>query len=102
MNSITPPVPVLMLYDPEEFWEAVRRLTREEIAKSQTQTGLVQSALDKASLPLKPAYNMAEIKRLFKLSDETLGEWTTAGLLRPTPIGRQTYILYADLLSLFK
>lgn len=96
-----PPVPVLVLYDPEEFWAAVRTTVREEIAATQAQHNLIQSALDKAGLPFKPAYTLAEIKSLFQLSDETLEEWTSAGLLRPAPVGRQICVLYTDLITLF-
>jgi DNA-binding transcriptional MerR regulator len=45
---------------------------------------------------------MSEIQQLFQVSQETLDEWTSAGLLKPTRIGRQVYILFADLLPLFK
>jgi hypothetical protein len=98
----TNPVPVLMLYDPEEFWAAVRRFVREETRLAQTPAGLLQTALDKTGLPLKPAYTPAEIQQLFNVTDQTLDEWTGAGLLKPTRIGRQVYILYCDLLSRFK
>jgi hypothetical protein len=102
MSPIPPPVPVLMLYDPEEFWEQVRATIREEIAQAHAQTGLVQAALDKAGLPVKPAYTTAEIRQLFQLSDKTQEEWIRHGLLKPTRIGRQVYILYTDLLQLFQ
>ena len=98
----TKPVPVLMLYDPEEFWAEVRATVRDELARAHAQSGALQTALDKAGLPLKPAYTMSEIQQLFQLSDETLREWTGAGLLKHTHIGRQVYILFAGLLSLFK
>jgi len=98
----TNPVPVLMLYDPEEFWAAVRATVREELARAPAQSGALQSALGHAGLTLKPAYTMSEIQQLFQLSDETLAEWTGAGLLKPTRLGRQVYILFADLLPLFK
>jgi len=94
--------PVLMLYDPEEFWCQVRATVREELAGAHAQQHLVQTALEKAGLPVKPAYTMSEIQQLFQLSDQTLDEWTRARLLKPTRISRQTYILYADLLPLFK
>ena len=63
---IQPPVPVLMLYDPEEFWAAVRTAVREEIAAIRVENTLIQSAIEKAGLPLKPAYSLAEIKILFQ------------------------------------
>jgi hypothetical protein len=99
---LNPPVPVLMLYDPAEFWEQVRATIREEIASTLEQTGLVHSALEKARLPTKPAYTEVEIQHLFQISGKTLEEWTDAGLLKSTGICRQVYVLYSDLLSLFR
>jgi|HubBroStandDraft_1064217.scaffolds.fasta_scaffold458851_1 hypothetical protein len=96
-----PPVPVLMLYDPEEFWEKVRATVREEIARADSQNALLQSAIEKAGLPLKPAYTSAEITALFQLSEGTLEEWAEHGLLRLITIGHRSYILYNDLRELF-
>jgi hypothetical protein len=96
-----PPVPVLMLYDPEEFWAKVRATVREEMAAVHAEYNGFISALEKAGLPIKPAYTPAEITALFQLSEGTLEEWAEHGLLRLTTIGRRTYILYNDLRQLF-
>jgi hypothetical protein len=90
-----------MLYDPDEFWEQVRAAIREEIAQSRTQTTMLHTALEKAGLPIKPAYTTAEIRHLFHITDQTLEEWREHGQLRLTRIGRQVCVLYADLLSPF-
>ena len=90
-----------MLYDPEEFWEQVRTTIREEIANAQADHGLVQAAIGKAGLTVKPAYTTAEVRQLFQISAKILQAWIGHGLLRPTRIGRQVYILYADLVPLF-
>jgi hypothetical protein len=97
-----PPVPVLMLFDPEEFWEKVRATVREEIAATQAQHNLVQSAIEKAGLWVKPAYTALEIQQLFQLSDQVFDDWVKDGLLKPTRIGRQSYFLYTDLITPFK
>jgi hypothetical protein len=91
-----------MLYDPEEFWAEVRATVREELARAPAQSGALQSALGHPGLTLKPAYTMSETELLFQVSRETLDEWTQGGLLRTIRIGRQLYILYADLGPLFK
>ena len=96
------PIPVLMLYDPDEFWEQVRDFVREAIVQAQTPAGGLQAALDKSGLPLKPAYTLTEIRQLFHLSVQTLDEWIQNGLLPTARMGRQSYILYADLLQRFQ
>jgi hypothetical protein len=53
-----PPVPVLMLYDPEEFWEQVRKTVRDEMAAVHAGYNGFISALEKAGLPVKPAYTL--------------------------------------------
>jgi hypothetical protein len=93
--------PILMLYDPVEFWEEVRSAVRSEVADAQTGTAAVASALLRAGLPVKPAYTPADIRRLFEISEIEFDEWTAAGFLRPARIGRQIYILYPDLPPLF-
>jgi hypothetical protein len=96
-----PPVPVLMLYDPDEFWALVRATVREEIERADSQNALLQSAIEKAGLPVKPAYTPAEITALFQLSEGTVEEWADHGLLRLITFGRRSYILYNDLRQLF-
>jgi hypothetical protein len=54
-----PPVPVLMLYDPEEFWAKVHATVREEMAAVHAGYNGFQSAIEKAGLPIKPAYSMS-------------------------------------------
>jgi hypothetical protein len=90
-----------MLYDPAEFWEEIRSVFRAEVAKAQAGAAAVMTSLQRAGLPVKPAYTLPDIRRLFQLSEGDLDEWTTAGFLRPTRIGRQFYFLYADLAALF-
>jgi hypothetical protein len=96
-----PPVPVLMLYDPEEFWTAVRSTVREEMAAVHAGYNGFITALEKAGLPVKPAYNLAEVRQLFQISQPILDGWVHHGLFRPTRIGNRFYVLYTDLITLF-
>jgi len=96
-----PPVPVLMLYDPEEFWEQVRATVRDEMAAVHAGYNGFISALEKAGLPVKPAYTLAEVRQLFGISQSILDGWAHHGLFRPTRIGIRFYVLYTDLITLF-
>jgi hypothetical protein len=96
-----PPVPVLMLYDPDEFWQQVRATVREEMAAVHAGYNGFITALEKAGLPVKPAYSFAEVRQLFGISQPILDQWAHHGLFRPTRIGSRFYVLYTDLITLF-
>jgi len=98
---IPPPIPVLMLYDPTEFWQSVRQFVREEVTLAQAQTATVHAALANAHLPIKPAYSLDEIGILFQMSKADLSDWIRQGTLTTIQIRRKSYILYSDILQLF-
>jgi hypothetical protein len=50
---------------------------------------------------LKACIDDPSLRGLFGLSEDKVDEWTATGFLRPTRIGRQVYVLYADLPPLF-
>jgi hypothetical protein len=77
-----PPVPVVFLYDPDEFWEHIRQLIREEIAASTTRQAI---------------YTEQDIARLFQITLETIEDWTRRGILKPVKIRREVYFLHSDL-----
>ena len=60
------------------------------------------SALEKAGLPVKPAYTFAEVRQLFGISQPILDAWAHHGLFRPTRMGTRFYVLYTDLITLFQ
>jgi Helix-turn-helix domain len=82
-----PPVPVVFLYDPEEFWEHIRQLIREELAK----------AADRQAI-----YSTADLCRLFQIQPATVDDWAGRGILKPVKIRGQVYFLHSDLEHLFR
>jgi hypothetical protein len=82
-----PPVPVVFLYDPDEFWEDIRQLIREEIA-----TSTVRQAI----------YTEQDIARLFQIPAGTIEDWIRRGILKPVKIRREVYFLHSDLQHLFQ
>jgi hypothetical protein len=79
-----PPVPVIFLYDPEEFWEHVRVLIREEVARS------------------KPLYTADEVSQLFHISKKEINDWIRRDTLKPIRINGRVYFLTTDIQSLLK
>jgi hypothetical protein len=96
-----PPIPLLILYDPAEFWQQVRATVRAEMAALHAGYNGFISALEKAGLPVKPAYSFTEVRQLFGISQPILDQWAHHGLFRPTRIGSRFYVLYTDLITLF-
>ena len=82
-----PPVPVVFLYDPDEFWEHIRQLIREELAASATRQAI---------------YTTADIQQLFQIPPETATDWIRRGILKPVKIRGTQYFLHADIEHLFR
>jgi hypothetical protein len=82
-----PPVPVLFLYDPEEFWEHIRQLIREELAKANSRQAI---------------YSPDDVARIFQIPPDTIDAWTRQGILKPVKIRSQVYFLHSDLEHLFR
>ena len=55
-----PPVSVLILYDPEEFWSHFQLLICEEIASAQAQCRVVPHRPEKAGLSDKPSTEICD------------------------------------------
>jgi hypothetical protein len=83
----TPPVPLVFLYDPSAFWENIRQLIREELARTAGRQAI---------------YTTEDVRRLFQLSPETLDDWIRRGILKPVNIRGAVYFLHADLEHLFR
>jgi hypothetical protein len=83
----TPPVPVVFLYEPDEFWEHIRRLIQEDIA---------------AATGRQAIYTTEDIQRLFQIPPETTSDWIRRGILKPVKIRGEPYFLHADIEHLFR
>jgi Helix-turn-helix domain len=84
---VIPPVPVVFLYDPEEFWEHIRQLIREELARTAGRQAI---------------YTTEDVRRLFQLPADTMDDWIRRGILKPINIRGDVYFLHADLEHLFR
>jgi Helix-turn-helix domain len=83
----TPLVPVVFLYDPNEFWEHIRQIIREEIA---------------AAAGHQAIYTTEDIRRLFQIPPETVVDWIRRGILKPVKIRKEQFFLHADIEHLFR
>jgi excisionase family DNA binding protein len=92
-------VPMLMPYDPDEFWDRMRKIIREEIAKLKGQNSpLMQTP----GLTEKPLYKIDEICQLFKVSRTTVHDWMKCGKLRKVKVRSRVFFLGSEIQRLLK
>ena len=96
-NSTT--TPILFPYEPEEFWQHMRVIIREEITKTKKEK-LVASVTETQGLTYKPLFKIAEVCTVFAVSRPTIYEWIKDGKLKPYKIRRRVYFLWKDIQQL--
>lgn len=58
-------VPILIPFEPEEFWQQIRLIIREEVARNQEIRPVSDNIMDTPGLTEKPLFKMEEICSLF-------------------------------------
>jgi predicted DNA-binding transcriptional regulator AlpA len=92
-------VPILFPYDPNEFWERIRIIVREEIKKTaDTKNG--QETAKVEGLTYKPLLKMTEVCLFFQFSRPTVYDWIKHGKLKPYRVRRSIYFLWNDIQQL--
>jgi len=91
--------PVLFPYEPEEFWEHIRLIIREEIIKSTKEKPLT-AVTETQGLTYKPLFKIAEVCNVFHVTRPTIYEWIKDGKLKPYKIRRRVYFLWNDIQQL--
>lgn len=94
------PVPMLFPVEPEQFWQQMRLIIREEIAVQGKEK--VVTAFETFGLTYKPLYKMREVCDLLQVSRPTLYEWIREGLLKPYKIKSRVYFLYDDIVRILR
>jgi excisionase family DNA binding protein len=98
MNSSTT-TPMLFPYEPEQFWEHIRLIIREEITKTKKEKPAA-AVTETPGLTYKPLFKIAEVCTLFDVTRPTIYEWIKDGKLKPYKIGRRVYFLWNDIQQL--
>ena len=88
--------PILIPYEPEEFWQHLRVIIREELVK----TGKKESPFQTSGLEYKPLYKITEVCDLFQVTRPTIYDWIKHGKLRPYKIRSRVYFLWNDIREL--
>lgn len=92
-NTVTP---ILFPYHPEEYWQQIRQIIREEVYKLE-QLKPIQTAYNTSGLTYKPLYKIAEVCTLFHITKPTIYDWIKHGKLKPYKIRSRVYFLWQDI-----
>jgi excisionase family DNA binding protein len=88
--------PILLPYEPEQFWNSIRLILREEITRFVREKPLA-AVPQTEGLTYKPLLKIAEVCSFFDISRPTVYDWIKHGKLKPYRIRRNVYFLWNDI-----
>jgi excisionase family DNA binding protein len=91
--------PMLFPYEPEQYWQQIRQIIREEVGQAEKQRA-VSPAYETPGLTYKPLYKIAEVCSLFHVTKPTIYDWVKHGKLKPFKIRSRVYFLWQDIQQL--
>ncbi|MFL9483965.1 helix-turn-helix domain-containing protein [Chitinophagaceae bacterium LWZ2-11] len=97
-NVVTP---LLFPYDPEQFWQDMRQMIREEVSRSEKQRP-VSTQYETPGLTYKPLYKITEVCEIFRITKPTIYDWVRHGKLKPFKIRSRVYFLWQDIQQLLQ
>ena len=95
-------VPILIPFEPEEFWTQIRGIIREEVSRNQKDQFTAAKIMETPGLTEKPLYKMQEICSLFKVTRPTIYDWIKHGKLKRVKIRSRVYFLGSDIQALLQ
>jgi excisionase family DNA binding protein len=99
LSNGTLPTPMLFPYDPEQFWQSIRQIIREEVNNTEKQK-TAPAALETPGMTYKPLYKIVEVCSLFHITKPTIYDWVRHGKLKPYKIRSRVYFLWQDIQKL--
>jgi excisionase family DNA binding protein len=91
--------PMLFPFEPEQFWQSIRQIIREEVSSVEKQK-VPTANFETTGLTYKPLYKIAEVCALFHVSKPTIYDWVKHGKLKPYKIRSRVYFLWQDIQQL--
>jgi predicted DNA-binding transcriptional regulator AlpA len=91
--------PILFPYDPEQYWQQVRTIIREEVSHLEKEKTSPPS-FETPGLTYKPLYKIAEVCAMFQITKPTVYDWIKHGKLKPFKIRSRVYFLWQDIQQL--
>ena len=91
--------PMLFPFEPEQFWQSMRQIIREEVKGLEKQKAS-PATFETPGLTYKPLYKIAEVCTLFRVTKPTIYDWIKHGKLKPYKIRSRVYFLSQDVQQL--
>jgi predicted DNA-binding transcriptional regulator AlpA len=101
VSNGNPVTPMLFPYAPEQFWQLIRQIIREEFTNNEKSRPVVNS-YETPGLTYKPLYKMAEVCTMFHVTKPTVYDWIKHGKLKPFKIRSRVYFLWQDIQDLLQ
>jgi excisionase family DNA binding protein len=95
-------VPILIPFEPEDFWAQIRLIIREEVSRNQKEQPVFASIMGTPGLTEKPLFKMQELCSLFKVTKPTIYDWIKHGKLKKVKIRSRVYFLGSDIKQLMQ
>jgi excisionase family DNA binding protein len=95
-------VPILIPFEPEEFWSQIRLIIREEVERNKKEQPLENGILETPGLNEKPLFKIEEVCSLFKVTKPTIYDWIKHGKLKRVKIRSRVYFLGSDIRQLMQ
>ena len=95
-----PVTPILIPYEPAEFWEHIRQIVQDEVAKIEMKVPASPVVYETPGMTYKPLYKINELCSLFQVSKPTIYDWVKHGKLKPFKIRSRVFFLWQDVQQL--
>ncbi len=92
--------PILFPYAPNEYWQSIREIIREEMVKIENRNSATVNVLETPGMAYKPLLKITELCILFQVTKPTIYSWIKIGKLKPIKIRSRVYFLYQDIQKL--
>ncbi|RTL60110.1 MAG: DNA-binding protein [Sphingobacteriales bacterium] len=95
-------VPILIPFEPDEFWSQIRLIIREEVERNRVTKATTENVLETPGLTEKPLFKIEEVCSLFKVTKPTIYDWIKHGKLKRVKIRSRVYFLGSDIRQLMQ
>ena len=99
INNTNTQTPMLFPYEPQQFWESIRQIIREEVNNVEKQK-TAPTSFETPGMTYKPLYKMEEVCALFYVTKPTIYDWVKHGKLKPFKIRSRVFFLWQDIQQL--
>ncbi|MBV4357362.1 helix-turn-helix domain-containing protein [Pinibacter aurantiacus] len=99
VSNGNPVTPMLFPYQPEQFWQLLRQVIREEVTKAENEKPNV-SSFETPGMTYKPLYKITEICTIFHITKPTVYDWVKHGKLKPFKVRSRVFFLWQDIQQL--